>query len=369
VCHSEPKLDASALYVTNWHGRNVIVTQRCPGRFLCARQEEFSLPAFRGVKVANRSQVEVPSESLVKKSSKSYSSFTFTYKRQKIIISILFLTVPLVLLLVFNYLPAFNMFLYSFTKWDGFGPVDNFIGLQNYIDIFTKPEYFSVLEVSLYYFVGSIVQLAMALYFATIVSFKLRLKNFFKGVLYFPSLINGVAIGFTFLYFFQPDGGLDTFLKLLAGNSIKLPLWLGDRSLINISLATVSVWRYMGFNFVLFVGAIQSIPGDIYESSELDGANRWQQFWYIILPSIRPILTLSAVLAVRGALSVFEIPYVMTNGMNGSSTFVIQTVNLAFKLKKVGLASAMAIVLLGLIIIVTIVQNMLLNEKEDTQKL
>ena len=298
----------------------------------------------------------------------SAASSTFTYKRQKVLISILFLTAPLILLLVFNYLPAINMLLYSFTKWDGFGPVDNFIGLQNYIDIFTKPGYFSVFSVSLYYFWGSIVQLALALYFATIVSFKLRFKNFFKGVLYFPSLINGVAIAFTFLYFFQPNGGLDTFLKLM-GSSNTLPLWLGDRALINISLAAVSVWRYMGFDFVLFVGAIQSIPADIYESSELDGASRWQQFWYIILPGIRPILTLSMVLAVRGALSVFEIPYVMTSGMNGSSTFVIQTVNLAFKLNKVGLASAMAVVLLVLIIIVTIIQNKFLSEKGDTQKL
>ncbi len=155
----------------------------------------------------------------------------------------------------------------------------------------------------------------------------------------------------------------------MGGNTTELPLWLEDRSLINISLTAVSIWRYMGFNFVLFVGAIQSIPSEIYEASELDGAGRWQQFRYIILPGIRMIMTLSLILAVRGALSVFEIPYVMTSGMNGSSTFVIQTVNTAFKLNKVGLASAMAIVLLVLIVIVTVIQNAVLNEKEDTQKL
>ena len=292
-----------------------------------------------------------------------------SYRRQKTLTSILFLVTPLTLLLVFTYLPAINMFLYGFTKWDGFGPIDTFVGLQNYVDIFTRPQYFEVLEISLYYFVGAIIQLVLALYFATLVSFKLRFKNLFKGILYFPSLINGVAIGFTFLYFFRPDGGLDTFARLLVGQSAQLPLWLGDRSLINISLAGVSVWRYMGFNFILFVGAIQSIPSDIYESSELDGASRWQQFWYIILPSIRPILTLSAILAVRGALSVFEIPYVMTGGKNGSSTFVIQTVNLAFKLNKVGLASAMAIVLLVFIVIITVIQNVVLNDREEKQTL
>ncbi|MCC7450874.1 MAG: sugar ABC transporter permease [Anaerolineae bacterium] len=300
----------------------------------------------------------------------TFSPSSSTYKRQKILITILFLAAPLTLLLVFTYLPAINMFLYSLTQWDGFGPIDKYVGLQNYVDIFNKPEYFSVFSVSLYYFIGSIVQLALALYFATILSFKVRFKNFFKGVLFFPSLINGVAIAFTFLYFFQPEGGLDTVVLSLIGNpSAHMPLWLGDRNLINISLTAVSVWRYMGFNFVMFLGAIQSIPSDIYEACDLDGANRWQQFLYIILPSIRPILALSAILAVKGALSVFEIPYVMTNGMNGSSTFVIQTVNTAFKLNKVGLASAMAVVLLILIVIVTVIQNVLLNEKTDAKKL
>jgi raffinose/stachyose/melibiose transport system permease protein len=293
----------------------------------------------------------------------------FTYKRQKVLISILFLAAPLTLLLVFTYLPALNMIYYSFTKWDGFGPIDKFVGFQNYIDIFTKPEYFSVFGVSYVYFSGAIIQLALALYFATIVSFNVHFKNFFKAVLFFPNLINGVAIAFTFLYFFQPDGGLDTVVKLFGVSPDHMPLWLGDQRLINFSLAGVSIWRYMGFNFVMFVGAIQSIPSEIYEASEQDGANRWQQFLYIILPGIRPILALSIILAVRGALSVFEIPYVMTNGMNGSSTFVIQTVNTAFKLNKVGLASAMAVVLLVLIIIVTVIQNVLLNDKEGSQKL
>ncbi|MBI1279261.1 MAG: ABC transporter permease subunit [Anaerolineaceae bacterium] len=295
------------------------------------------------------------------------SSSSFTYKRQKVIISILFLAVPLILLLVFTYLPAINIFLYSFTKWDGFGTIDKYVGLQNYIDIFTKPEYFSVFSVSLFYFVGSIVQICLALYFATILSFNVRFKNLFKGILFFPSLINGVAIAFTFLYFFQPEGGLDTVVKALGVSNP--PLWLGERSLINISLTGVSIWRYMGFNFVMFVGAIQSIPAEIYEASELDGAGRWQQFRYIILPGIRMILVLNLILSVKGALSVFEIPYVMTGGMNGSSTFVIQTVNTAFKNNKFGLGAAMAVVLLILIVIVTIFQNVVLNEKEDSQKL
>lgn len=283
------------------------------------------------------------------------------YRFQKKIVPFLFLIIPVTLLLVFTYIPVSNMFYYSFLKWDGFSKDRTFIGLENYIEVFTRPELFKVFSVSLYYFVGSFVQMGLALYFATILSFEVKFKNFFKGTLFFPYLINGVAIGFIFLYFFRPEGVLDTIMGLV-GLGEYTQLWLGNRDIINISLAGVSVWRYMGLNFVLFLGAIQSIPSDIYEAAEIDGAGRWAQFRYIIIPSIIPILSISFILAIAGSLRVFEIPYIMTAGANGSATFVIQTVDMAFKFSKVGLASSMAVVLLIIILIVTWVQRKLVNE-------
>ncbi|WP_433997180.1 carbohydrate ABC transporter permease [Demequina sediminis] len=126
------------------------------------------------------------------------------------------------------------------------------------------------------------------------------------------------------------------------------------------------MWRYTGLNFVLFLGAIQSIPGDIYEAADLDGANRWQQFKHIIFPGIRRIIGLSFILAVAGSLSVFEIPYIMTGGANGTSTFVIQTIQTAFQFRQVGLASAMAVVLLAIVLFVTWVQRKFFpDEKVD----
>ncbi len=282
-------------------------------------------------------------------------------RRQQQLVTFLFLLVPVALLLVFTYIPMVNMFAYSTYEWNGFSKDKTFIGLENYIEVFTRPELFSVFNVSIYYFIGAFVQMAIALYFATILSFNVRFKNFFKGVLFFPYLINGVAIGFIFLYFFRPEGVLDT-LMAAVGLGDYTQLWLGNRSIINFSLAGVSIWRYMGLNFVLFLGAIQSIDAEIFEASELDGASRWQQFRYIILPSILPILSLSFILAIKGALSVFEIPYIMTGGSNGSATFVIQTVDMAFKFSKVGLASAMAVVLLIIILIVTALQRTFVPE-------
>ena len=273
----------------------------------------------------------------------------------------LFLAVPLAFLVVFTYIPVVNLFYYSLTSWDGVSPDKEFVGAKNFVRLFTTPSLYRVFLVSLYYLAASVVQLVLALYFATVLSFRTRFQNLFKGILFFPYLVNGVAIGFIFLYFFKPGGTLDSTLALFGVGG---HFWLGDASLVNYSLAGTSVWRYLGLNFVLFLGAIQSIPGHLYEAADIDGANRWQQFRHIILPGIRPILSLSVILSLSGSLSVFEIPYIMTEGANGSKTFVIQTVQQAFQFNKVGFASAAAIVLLLIVLVVTWVQRLLVP---DTQ--
>ncbi|WP_086564596.1 carbohydrate ABC transporter permease [Streptomyces africanus] len=276
----------------------------------------------------------------------------------------LFLIAPLALLIAFTYAPIVNMVAYSFTDWDGVSPELHYTGAENYTELFTRSELFEVFFVSGYYLAASAVQIGAALYFATILSFNVRFRGFFKGVLFFPYLINGVAIGFVFLYFFQDGGTLDAILSLFGYDGDRA--WLGTPTSANVSLAGVSVWRYLGLNFVLFLGAIQSIPGELYEAAELDGANRWQQFRHIIAPGIRPVLSLSVILSVSGSLSVFEIPYIMTGGATGTETFVIQTVKLAFQFNKTGLASAAAVVLLLIILAVTWVQRRLVpDDKVD----
>lgn len=278
--------------------------------------------------------------------------------RRRSLTPFLFLLVPIGLLLVFTYVPLANMLSYSVVEWDGLSKTREFVGLDNYVQFFTRPELFGVFGVSLYYFVGAFIQMGLALYLATILSFNTRFRNLFKGIIFFPYLLNGVAIAFMFLYVLKPDGVLDSLLGGVGiGQAGDRPLWLGDRDLVNFSLAGVSIWRYLGLNFVLFLGAIQSIPSETLEAGEIDGASRWQRFRYLIVPGIKPVIGLSFILAIAGALAVFEIPYIMLLGANGSATFVIETVQIAFQFHKFGLGSSMAVVLLVLILAVTWVQR------------
>jgi len=275
----------------------------------------------------------------------------------------LFLAIPLALLLTFTYIPVGNMIWYSFTSWDGLDQTKKVVGIDNFVKIFTKPEYWQVFAVSLYYFVASFVQMALALYFATILSFKTRFRSLFKGILFFPYLINAVAIAFIFLFFFRPGGTLDAVLGFIGLGNVSTQ-WLGNPDVVNYSLAGVAVWRYIGLNFVLFLGAIQSIPKELYEAADLDGANRWHQFRYIIAPGIQRIISLSFILAIAGSLSAFELPFIITGGANGSTTFVIQTIQTAFVYRKVGLASAMAVILLVIVLLVTWIQRKIVPDEK-----
>lgn len=300
-----------------------------------------------------------PSNKLKKK----FSFSSLPYKKQKIIISILFLMVPVVLLTVFTYLPAIAMAGYSFTDWDGISKTKNFIGLKNYKTIFSDIKYFTPLFVSIYYFVASFIQIGLAVIVAYLVSFGTKGSKFFKSVYFFPSLINSVAISFVFLFFFQPGSTFDTILNALGlGGLVKY--WLQDPHLVNVSMATVSVWRYVGYNIVMFSAAMASISPDILEAARVDGASKFQQLIRIVLPGISTILGLQLFLSITGALSAFETPYIMTGGGNGSMTFIIQTVNFAFQNHRVGLASALAMILLVICIIVTCIQKLVFRNKE-----
>ena len=281
-------------------------------------------------------------------------------KGQQTLIILAFMIIPLALLFIFTYLPFGEMVKFSFYKMKYLTPVDQrkFVGFKNYIDVFRRDDCFGALKLSLYYMVGAIIQLVLALYLATILSFKVKGGNFFKGLMFFPYLISGIAIGFIFKFFYTRGFVLDTILQWCGFKLDNLPYWLKDQSINNWSLVATSVWRYFGQNMVLFIGAIMSVDADLYEAAELDGANKFQQFKHIILPSIKTIITLNVILSITGSLSAFEQPYVITDGANGTGTYFVIMNEIAHVSQKVGLASAMAVVLLLIIFACTILQKL-----------
>lgn len=279
-------------------------------------------------------------------------------KGQQAIVIVTFSIIPLLLLFAFTYYPFAEMFKFSFYDRN-YIKVKGFVGLKNYIDVFKRDDCFRALWLSLYYMAGAVVQLALALYLATILTFKVKGGNFFKGCMFFPYLINGIAIGFIFKFFYTRGFVFDTVLQWIGFDLENLPYWLKDTRINNISLVATSVWKYFGNNMVLFIGAMMSVDSSLYEAAQLDGANKWQQFKYIMLPSIKTIVMLNLIMSITGSLSAFEPPYViMSGGGNGTATYFVKMHEIAHTSQKVGLASAMAIVLLCIIFVATILQKL-----------
>lgn len=295
-------------------------------------------------------------------------------KGQKTIVVVSFMFIPLLLLFVFTYLPFAQMVRFGFYDMTYTTLPENrtFVGFQNFIDVFQRKDCFSALKLSVYYIGGALLQLALALYLATILSFKVKGENIFKGLMFFPYLVSGIAIGFIFKFFYTRGFVFDTVLQWCGFKLDNLPFWLRDRSINNISLVATSVWRYFGQNMVLFIGAIMSVDKEMYEAADLDGANKFQQFIYIILPSIKTIVTLNVIMSITGSLSAFEPPYVITSGANGTGTYFVIMNEIAHVSQKVGLASAMAVVLLLIIFACTILQQLFFkyvfrNADEDSE--
>lgn len=287
---------------------------------------------------------------------KSFGEWMRSRKGQQMLIILAFTIIPLILLLVFTYLPFAEMVKFSFYKMKYVG-ARKFVGLDNYRAIFKRDDIIGALKLCLYYMAGALIQLAIALYLATILSMKVKCSNLFKGFMFFPYLIDGIAIGFIFKFFYTRGFVFDTVLQWCGFQLDNLPYWLKDQSVNNWSLVGSSVWRYFGQNMVLFIGAIMSVDDSLYETADLDGANKFQQFRYIILPSIKTIVTLNIILSITGSLSAFEAPFVITTGANGTGTFFVVMNTIAHTNQKVGLASAMAVFLLIIIIIAKFLQD------------
>lgn len=295
--------------------------------------------------------------SAVPKKKRGFMELMKRREGQRGLVILLFMFVPLILLLTFTYIPFAKMIQFSFYDMKYIGE-RTFVGLQNYIDVFQRDDIFGSLFVSLYYMGGAVIQLALALFFASLMVFKVRGSSFFKGAMFFPYLICGIAIGFIFKFFYARGFVLDSLLQMFGMNIEDIPMWLQDQKINNIALAATSVWRYTGQNMILFLGAMMSVDSDLYEAASLDGANKWHQFRYIIMPSIKSIIVLNLILSISGSLSAFEPPYVITNGTMGTGTYFVIMNRIAHENQKVGLACAMALILLGIIIICTVAQKL-----------
>ena len=255
---------------------------------------------------------------------------------------------------VFVLYPIFYMIYLSFFKRNMIGP-KTFIGLKNFTDMFADPEFWQVLGNSFQYmFFTVVLSVGLALPLAVYLKANTRVNRFLQGVVFTPYVVSLVSISFVWMWLMDSDYGLLNYLLEL----LHLPAvgWLNDPDVAMYSLITVSVWKSLGYNAMILLSGMQSIPPYLYEAANLDKSSGMTTFFKITLPLLSPTLFFLTLMNMISSFKVFETVNIMTSGgpMNSTNTLVYDIYLYGFSYYKIGYASAMGVVLMIIIGICTI---------------
>ena len=278
-----------------------------------------------------------------------------------------------VLFLVFGVFPLGFSFFLAFQSWEPTAGLASmkFVGLDNFAFAITDEWFWKSLKNTAWLAVAAgvpqhVVAIPLAYFIHT--SFK-RTRNSVIGAYFLPYITSTVAIAMMFSTLFSTDYGLINVglqaLGQVPGLGWLAPEaaidWLGRAENVKPAISLVVFWRYVGFNTVLYLAALQTIPGDIYEAATMDGAGRWQQFWFITLPSLQPMIYFGVTLSVIGGLQLFEEPFILTGGRGGTDQAGMTTAmymdRTAFEFNDFGGASALSWLLFVFVALLTWLTN------------
>ena len=270
----------------------------------------------------------------------------------------LFILPALIFYLVFTLRPLTQSIIFSFYDWDGFNPIKRFIGLANYKEAFSDP----VLGLSLFnnikwVIISLILSQGTALLLAVLVARCIIWQSFFRSVLFFPNMLSPMITALIWGRIYDPLIGLiNTFLKNL-GYGYLAKGWLGSPEWALVAVCIANSWRAYGYYMVLYLAGLQSVDPTLYDAAKVDGANGWQEFWYVTLPSIRPTSTLVLSLALINSLMTFDMVWGMTQGGPFHRSEVLSTLiyKTAFASNRVGYGCALSLMQAVLIFNVTMI--------------
>ncbi|MBF4765861.1 sugar ABC transporter permease [Nocardioides islandensis] len=244
----------------------------------------------------------------------------------------------------------------------------NFVGLDNFTKLIEDPLFRKVtLNTLLYLVLGVPLTMAIALFVAVLVNRVNRLKGFFRVGYYLPVVTSIVAVSVVWKYLYRDNGGL--FNTVLSWVGVDGPGWLDSTTLALPSLVLMAAWRNFGTLFVIFLAGLQTIPKELNEAAEVDGANGWGRFRHITLPMLRPVMLFGAVITGIGYLQFFEEAFIMTHGgpLDSTRSVTFYTFD-QFGFGNLGYAAAASYLLFLAIVVLTFVQFRLLGDREDKVK-
>ena len=275
----------------------------------------------------------------------------------------LFLLPAGIILLVFFFIPFFQTIYLSFFSYsnDVYNP--DFVFLNNYFELIKSPLFLKTILNTFYFLILCVPFLVIfPLFLAILINQKIKCKNIYKILIYIPVVISIVVVAIAFKWLYAPEGLLNFFVEKLGFTPIG---WLSDPKVAMISVALVTIFKGVGYYMMIYLSALMSVPNELYEAAEVDGAVGFRKHMLVTIPHIMPIIALVSTISSISALKVFVEIYVMTKGgpLNSTKTIVYYIYEKAFENLDLGIASAGAVILLFIVMIFSII-NIFVFEKD-----
>lgn len=292
-------------------------------------------------------------------------------KKREAFTGYIFVTPITILFAVFIIYPILYNIKISFYDWNGIDLVKKFCGFDNYINMFKDPVMLKAIRnFVLIAIFTTFIQAFFGIIFASFFIRRIPLSKFYRIIFYLPVIATPTIIGDLFSKIFETNRGyLNVFLRS-AHLDFLCNQWLASSKTALFCIIFVNIWQWTGYSMLMYYSNMLTIPQDLYESAEIDGANAIQRFFYITFPLLRQTHFTLVILGVLGALKCFDLPYVLTRGgpAHATETFSTYLYTQSFSLFKQGMASAIAVVMLIIALLITFVQlKMYLKQDKEVQ--
>ncbi|MGT2742830.1 carbohydrate ABC transporter permease [Streptococcus plurextorum] len=268
----------------------------------------------------------------------------------------IFVLVPLVLQLVFFFYPLFNGIFYSLTDWNGLTSSYRIIGLQNYVDVLQDKHFYTSIFFTILFTIGLVVgEIVIGIFMANLLNRKIKALGFFRTWYFFPAVLSTVTLGLIFTQIF--NYGLPQIGEVLGIEWLKENLLVQEKTVIP-AVIFVALWQGLAMPIIIFLAGLQSIPSEIVEAAEIDGANKSQRFFNIELPYLLPSISMVFIMALKSGLTAFDLIFSLTSGGPDGKTesLGLLVYNYAFTDNKFSYANALAVILFVIIAIMSIIQ-------------
>ena len=280
---------------------------------------------------------------------------------------LILVTPAFVIYTILTIIPLFHTLLYSFTNYSGLAPNPDFVGLDNYVRVFSTRAASTSFSNSIVYAIAvPIIITLLAIPLALLLDTQMRTRNLQRAVFFFPSVISALFLGYIWNFVLSPSSqGLVNSLLLSFGQ--KKMLLLADPKTAMVLLILVTAWTSTGWHACIYLANLQVIDRALYEAADIDGAGAFQKIRYITFPHLAPAMTISVLFLLLGSLKVFDLPFSLTGGGPGyATTMVTQSIiSEGVNSNRIGFASAMSIMFLALIALVTYFQVGVMSKREE----